>query len=334
MAVAGEAEGGGLETAQAQARVELESAQGVRSKREVEAAEVRVAGQHVEQQIRERLAIEPAQLLEEGPLEPAQETEGSKEGKQARKDDVIDVEALDIRQLRALSLDVQGKIDRLGPVNLVAYDDFEVQEARHQELGAQRTDLKAAAANLGEAIERIDVDCIERFTECFESVNGYFNRIFRQLFGGGKAGMKLDDPEDPLNSGIEIFAQPPGKKLQNIRLLSGGERTLVALSLLFGIFEYRPAAPSTSPTSIASSAPCIRSRAAPSSSSSPTTSARWRSRTCCTASRCRRAASRSLSPSSSTRGCRHPRAGSPPASIAISVSEIPAAPSAPSCAAV
>ena len=239
---AGEAEVGGLETAQAQTRVELESAQGVRSKREVEAAEVRVAGQHVDQQIRERLAIEPAQLLEEGPLEPAQETEGSKAGKKAKKDDVIDVEALDTAQLRALRLDVQGKIDRLGPVNLVAYDDFEVQEARHQELGAQRTDLKTAAANLGEAIERIDVDCIERFTECFESVNGYFNRIFRQLFGGGKAGMKLDDPEDPLNSGIEIFAQPPGKKLQNIRLLSGGERTLVALSLLFGIFEYRPAA--------------------------------------------------------------------------------------------
>ena len=149
---------------------------------------------------------------------------------------------LDIRQLRALSLEVQGKIDQLGPVNLVAYDDFEVQEARHQELGAQRKDLKTAAANLSEAIERIDVDCIERFTDCFDSVNGYFNRIFRQLFGGGKAGMKLDDPEDPLNSGIEIFAQPPGKKLQDIRLLSGGERTLVALSLLFGIFEYRPAA--------------------------------------------------------------------------------------------
>ena len=239
---AGEAEVGGLETAQAQARVELESAQEVRSKREVEAAEVRVAGQHVEQQIRERLAIEPAQLLEEGPLEPAQEIEGSTAGKKAKKDDVIDVEVLDIRQLRALSLEVQGKIDQLGPVNLVAYDDFEVQEARHQELGAQRKDLKTAAANLSEAIERIDVDCIERFTDCFDSVNGYFNRIFRQLFGGGKAGMKLDDPEDPLNSGIEIFAQPPGKKLQDIRLLSGGERTLVALSLLFGIFEYRPAA--------------------------------------------------------------------------------------------
>ncbi len=162
--------------------------------------------------------------------------------KRAKKDEDIDIEKLAASELRTLSREVQGKIERLGPVNLVAYEDFEVQEGRHQELGVQRKDLKNAAANLNEAIERIDTDCIERFNDCFESINGYFNRIFRQLFGGGKAGMKLENPEDPLNSGIEIFAQPPGKKLQNIRLLSGGERTLVALSLLFGIFEYRPTA--------------------------------------------------------------------------------------------
>ena len=245
---AGEAEVAGLAAAQSQTRVDLERAQEARSKREVEAAEVRVAGQHVEQQIRERLALDPAQLLEEGPAEPVDEAEGqkkgkvAKKGKKAKKDDVIDVEALDAGQLRALSLEVQGNIDRLGPVNLMAYDDFEVQEARHDELGTQRKDLKDAAANLSEAIERIDVDCIARFNDCFESINGYFNRIFRQLFGGGKAGMRLEDPDDPLNTGIEIFAQPPGKKLQNIQLLSGGERTLVALSLLFGIFEYQPAA--------------------------------------------------------------------------------------------
>jgi chromosome segregation protein len=124
----------------------------------------------------------------------------------------------------------------------MAYEDFEEQEERHEDLGKQRKDLKNAASNLDEAIRRIDEDCVKRFTECFESINGYFNRIFRQLFGGGKAGMRLEDPEDPLNTGIEIFAQPPGKKLQNIRLLSGGERTLVALSLLFAIFEYRPTA--------------------------------------------------------------------------------------------
>jgi len=260
-----EAEVGGLEAAQLQARSEVEGAQEVRSKLDVEAAELRVAGQHVEQQVRERLTMEPDKLLEEGPVQPAEATEmgapadtaaplqtvapaetaapdEAKGKKERKKDDVIDVEALDARQLRALIVDVQGKIDRLGPVNLMAYDDFEEQEERHLDLGKQRKDLKDAATNLDEAIRRIDEDCIQRFADAFESINGYFNRIFRQLFGGGKAGMRLEDPEDPLNTGIEIYAQPPGKKLQNIRLLSGGERTLVALSLLFGIFEYRPAA--------------------------------------------------------------------------------------------
>lgn len=235
----GEAEVAGLQAAKSQARIDLEGLQEVRSKREVKAAEIRVAGQNVEQKIRERLEVEPAQLLEKGPVE---ETKEPKSTRRAKKDDDIDIATLSASELRTQSHEVQGKIDRLGPVNLVAYEDFEVQEARHEELGVQRKDLKNAAANLNEAIARIDSDCIERFSDCFESINGYFNRIFRQLFGGGKAGMKLEEPEDPLNSGIEIFAQPPGKKLQNIRLLSGGERTLVALSLLFGIFEYRPAA--------------------------------------------------------------------------------------------
>ncbi len=237
---AAEAEVDGLEAAQAQARDELEKAQQTRSAYDVEAAELRVAGQHVEQQIRERLTMEPEALLAAGPVDA--DTAEDADAPRRKKDDVIDVEALDAARLRTLIGEVQGKIDRLGPVNLMAYDDFEEQEERHEELGTQRKDLTDAAANLDEAIRRIDEDCVTRFTECFESINGYFNRIFRQLFGGGKAGMRLEDPEDPLNTGIEIFAQPPGKKLQNIRLLSGGERTLVALSLLFAIFEYRPTA--------------------------------------------------------------------------------------------
>ena len=193
----------------------------------------------MEEQIRERLAMEPDALISAGPVETKDAEDGRRKPK---KDDVIDLAALDAGRLRVMIVEVQAKIDRLGPVNLMAYDDFEEQEERHVDLGAQRKDLKDATANLNEAIRRIDEDCIVRFTDCFESINGYFNRIFRQLFGGGKAGMRLEDPEDPLNTGIEIFAQPPGKKLQNIRLLSGGERTLVALSLLFAIFEYRPTA--------------------------------------------------------------------------------------------
>ena len=246
---AGEAEAAGLETAQTQGRAELEEAQEARSQRDIEAAEARIEGQHLEQQIRERLMIESDDLLQQGPVLPEEEpTEAEAEGgaekkaKSKKKDDVVDIAALDAAALRLMIQEVQGKIDRLGPVNLMAYEDFEVQEARYEELSTQRKDLKNAAGNLDDAIKRIDVDCIQRFNDCFEAVNGYLNRIFRQLFGGGKAGMRLEDPDDPLNTGIEIFAQPPGKRLQNIRLLSGGERTLVALSLLFAIFEYRPAA--------------------------------------------------------------------------------------------
>ena len=241
---AGEAEVAGLESAQAVARARVERSQQVRSQWEVDAAEARVGCQHLEQQIRERLTMEPDDLLAEGPVVPREEEEAEEVAKKRRKvkDDVIDVEALDARALRAMIQEVQGKIDQLGPVNLVAYEDFEVQEQRYVDLGTQRKDLKGAAQNLADAIQRIDIDCVQRFADAFESINGYFNRIFRQLFGGGRAGMRLEDPDDPLDSGIEIFAQPPGKKLQNIRLLSGGERTLVALSLLFAIFEYRPAA--------------------------------------------------------------------------------------------
>ncbi len=248
---AGEAEAAELETVQTQGRAELEEAQEARSQRDIEAAEARVEGQHLDQQIRERLMMEPDDLLQQGPVLPEEEpTEADAKGgakkkaktKSKKKDDVVDIAALDAAALRLMIQEVQGKIDRLGPVNLMAYEDFEVQEARYEELSTQRKDLRDAAGNLDDAIKRIDVDCIQRFNDCFEAVNGYLNRIFRQLFGGGKAGMRLEDSDDPLNTGIEIFAQPPGKRLQNIRLLSGGERTLVALSLLFAIFEYRPAA--------------------------------------------------------------------------------------------
>jgi chromosome segregation protein len=227
----------------------------VRSERDVEAAEARMACQHVEEQIRERLNIEPHEVHEVAGLESAGEAaseddddtakgevEGSEVERGAKDAAEGPAPVLDVDALRAEVHEVQAAIERLGPVNLVAYDEFLEEEARFKELDASRKDLFEATKNLREAIKTIDEDCIERFSEAFEAINGYFHRIFRQLFGGGKASMSLDDPEDPLNSGIEISAQPPGKKLQNIRLLSGGERSLVALSLLFAIFEYRPAA--------------------------------------------------------------------------------------------
>ncbi len=219
-----------LEAAVAAGRNAVERAQARRSAHEVHVAEVRIQRKHLHEQIRERLDMEPATLLESGASATGDEDRSDATG-EAASERTLDQE---IRQVRTA-------IDRLGPVNLVAYEDYESQEGRFEELNGQRDDLHGATANLREAIKKIDAECVGRFTEAFAAIDGYFNRIFRQLFGGGRAGMRLECPEDPLNSGIEIMAQPPGKTLQSIRLMSGGERSMIALSLMFAIFEYHPA---------------------------------------------------------------------------------------------
>jgi chromosome segregation protein len=95
-------------------------------------------------------------------------------------------------------------------------------------------------AATGEAIARIDMTSRERFNEAFAAVNANFGQMFTTLFGGGQAGLVLLDQDDVLESGIDIAAQPPGKRLQSIQLLSGGEKALTAMALMFGIFKYRP----------------------------------------------------------------------------------------------
>ena len=218
-----------LESVLGAQRSAVERAQARRSANEVHVAEVRIRRNHLHEQVRERLDMEPAELLNH----MSAETTGNS-GAEVRAG-MSNEGALDheIRQVR-------NSIERLGPVNLVAYEDYESQKGRFEELNAQRTDLHAATANLREAIKKIDMDCSGRFAEAFEAIDGYFNRIFRQLFGGGRAGMRLECPDEPLSSGIEIMAQPPGKTLQSIRLMSGGERSMIALALMFAIFEYHP----------------------------------------------------------------------------------------------
>ena len=219
-----------LESAVGADRNAVERAQSRRSANEVHAAEVRIERQHLHEQIRERLDTDPAQLLASVAVESVDD-DRSDTATGAPNEPALDEE---IGRVRAA-------IDRLGPVNLVAYEDYESQKDRFEELNSQRADLHGATTNLREAIKKIDAECIGRFTEAFGAIDGYFNRIFRQLFGGGRAGMRLECPDDPLNSGIEIMAQPPGKTLQSIRLMSGGERSMIALALMFAIFEYHPA---------------------------------------------------------------------------------------------
>ena len=137
-------------------------------------------------------------------------------------------------------LDLRTKIDRMGPVNMMAIDQFDDLETRHSFLTTQRKDLIDAIAATSDAIKKIDKTTRERFTEAFTVINQNFEGTFRTLFGGGRAGLVLLDESDALESGIDIIAQPPGKRLQSVQLLSGGEKALTAMALMFAIFEYRP----------------------------------------------------------------------------------------------
>ena len=136
--------------------------------------------------------------------------------------------------------DLRAKVERMGAVNMMAIDQFDDLESRHAFLTAQRKDLVESIAATGEAIKKIDKTTRERFKEAFTVINGNFEHTFTTLFGGGRAGLVLLDESDQLESGIDIIAQPPGKRLQSVQLLSGGEKALTAMALMFAIFKYRP----------------------------------------------------------------------------------------------
>jgi len=135
---------------------------------------------------------------------------------------------------------LRGKIERLGPVNMMAIEQFDELETRHTFLTKERGDLVDSIAQTSEAIKRIDETTRQRFAEAFNAINTNFQQMFSTLFGGGRAGLTLLDENDPLESGIEIIAQPPGKRLQSVQLLSGGEKALTAIALMFGLFQYKP----------------------------------------------------------------------------------------------
>ena len=132
------------------------------------------------------------------------------------------------------------QIEKVGPVNVLAIDEHTELEQRESFLRTQRDDLVQAIDSLRGTIRKINLTSRELFRDAFNAINEYFTEIFQSLFGGGTARMQLLDEEDVLESGIELVAQPPGKKNQSIALLSGGERALTALALLFAIFRYKP----------------------------------------------------------------------------------------------
>ncbi|MFN0111530.1 MAG: AAA family ATPase [Blastocatellia bacterium] len=136
--------------------------------------------------------------------------------------------------------ELRSKIDALGPVNMMALQELTEIEERFEFLNTQKVDIESAITDIQSGIAEIKKRSRERFVEAFHIVNANFKTMFVELFGGGQAEMRLIDETDVLESGIEIIAQPPGKRLQNVLLLSGGEKAMTAMALVLGIFKYRP----------------------------------------------------------------------------------------------
>lgn len=136
--------------------------------------------------------------------------------------------------------DLNRRIEALGPVNPQALEEYEEAQKRYDFLNAQRQDLLDSIRDTEKAIQEIDVESKRRFNEAFEKINDNFREMFKTLFNGGLGEMRLTDVENSAGTGIDIVAQPPGKKLQNVLLLSGGERAMTAMALLMAIFKYQP----------------------------------------------------------------------------------------------
>jgi chromosome segregation protein len=180
-------------------------------------SEKRLGLQHLLEGIREKYDLD----LREPAAQPA--------GEEISQDD-----------LKAEIDELKTRLDRMGEVNLAAIGEYEELNSRFQFLSQQKEDLEKSIADLQQTIAKLNRVCRLRFKESFEEINQKFEQIFPRLFRGGKARLVLTDENDYLETGVEIVAQPPGKKLQSITLLSGGEKALTAVSLLFAIFLTKP----------------------------------------------------------------------------------------------
>jgi chromosome segregation protein len=200
----------------------LEILQGQKTSFEVELAEQRMRHQNATDRLTSTWQI----TLDDLPREPEPEWE--------------EEERPDMKELESQVAELRSKLDSMGPVNLVAIEEHAELEERFAFLCQQEEDLTKAKSQLMEMIKKINETTTELFKETFDKVNANFGDMFKDLFGGGSAQLVLVDENDVLESGIEIIARPPGKKLQTISLLSGGERTMTAVALLFSLFKVKP----------------------------------------------------------------------------------------------
>ncbi|HPF99699.1 MAG TPA: chromosome segregation protein SMC [Kiritimatiellia bacterium] len=203
-------------------RAAMDDIRNRKSSIDVEVAEQRVRRQNLVERISADYHITPDQMLAEP--EPVWE-----DGHQP-----------DREQLETNIAEIRAKLEAMGPVNLVAIEEHRELEERFTFLSQQQDDLVKAKQQLMDMIRRINKTTTEMFSKTFEQVNANFQEMFKRIFGGGSAKLVLVNEEDVLESGIEIIARPPGKKLQTVSLLSGGERTMTAVALLFSLYMVKP----------------------------------------------------------------------------------------------
>jgi len=202
------------------ARARLEALRAKRTDTEVALARAESDHGHHTQQCQDELHSEPASLLAGW-----------------TPDSVLSGEALQAAEAEVRQLKM--RLEGLGPVNMMALEELQEAEERFTFLETQRQDLLVSIEDTAQAIREIDQVSRQQFLEAFQAINAYFAESFRTLFGGGLGEMRLSDEADP-DCGIDIVAQPPGKRLQNVLLLSGGEKAMAALALLIAIFRYTP----------------------------------------------------------------------------------------------
>ena len=200
-------------------RSDLESKRQASSAAEVARARAEAQRQHLDDLCVQELGMTAT--------EAAQAASGSLEH--------VDLEALDAEVAQ-----IKEGIEKIGPVNMMAIEEFSELEDRHAFLSSQKKDLEDSMESLKETIRRINRSSRERFTKAFEIIRANYREIFKVLFSGGRADLRLEEEGDVLECGIEILAQPPGKRLGNIQLLSGGEKAMSAIALLFAIFRHQP----------------------------------------------------------------------------------------------
>ena len=232
------AEVGGLEVDKARAEADRDSlAESCREEFQLSLDEVRA---EVEQLERDGVIALDARRLASADDHAAEPVEPPSTDAAAAPADAASGGASRLPSAADIVARLRTRIKRLGPVNMMAIEQFDELEQRHEFLTTQRADLLDSIASTGKAIERINTATRDRFKQAFEAINANLQQTFSTLFGGGSASLVLLDEADLLESGIDIIAQPPGKRLQSVQLLSGGEKALAAIALMFAVFKYKP----------------------------------------------------------------------------------------------